>query len=102
MLFNIRVIMSVALFSLGLLALWSGIWTIVARDYRQTLRTLAAQSSRIHNRGLTEIGIVPIIDASARLIEAINSLIRTAMGVGAFLCLVGLALSGLAYFVLVQ
>jgi hypothetical protein len=89
---SIREGMAVAMFALGMLACVAGMWTILAREYQQTLRGISAQSNRLHTRALTETGVVPVIDASARLVEAINQLIRTAMGVGAFLCLIGLAL----------
>ena len=94
-------IMAVALFILGLLALAAGIWTILAREYQQALRGISAQSNRLHARSLTEVGVVPVLDASSRLIEAVNALIRTAMGVGAFLCLIGLALCVIAWWMFV-
>ncbi len=93
-------LMAVALFGLGSAALVAGIWTILAREYQQALKGISAQSNRLHARSLTEIGVVPIMDASTRLIEAVNALIRTAMGVGAFLCLIGLALCLIAYWML--
>jgi hypothetical protein len=85
-------IMAVAVFALGLVALAAGLWTILAREYQQTLKGISAQSNRLHARSLTEVGVVPVLDASTRLIVAVNALVRTAMGVGAFLCLIGLAL----------
>jgi hypothetical protein len=95
-------IMAVALFAVGLLALAAGIWTILAREYQQALKGISAQSNRLHARALTEVGVVPVLDASTRLIEAVNALIRTAMGVGAFLCLIGLALCVLAWWMLIS
>jgi hypothetical protein len=96
----IQQIMAISLFSLGVLACLAGIWTVLAREYQQALKGLSAQSSRLHARALTEVGVVPAIDAAARLVEAVNQLVRTAMGVGAFLCLIGLALCVLAYIIL--
>jgi len=97
----LREIMAVALFGLGLVALGAGLWTILAREYQQTLKGISAQSGRLHARSLTEVGVVPIMDASSRLVEAVTALIRTAMGVGAFLCLIGLALCLIAYWMLI-
>jgi hypothetical protein len=85
-------LMAVVLFALGVAALAAGLWTILAREYQQALKGISAQSSRLNARSLSEIGVVPLIDASGRLIGAVNALIRTAMGVGAFLCLIGLTL----------
>ncbi len=96
----IKEIMAVSLFATGLLACFAGIWTILAREYQNTLKGLSAQSSRLHARALTEVGVVPVIDAAARLVEAVNGLVRTAMGVGVFLCLIGLVLCIVGYAML--
>jgi hypothetical protein len=97
---TVNELMGLAVFGLGLAALAAGIWTILAREYQQALKGISAQSSRLNARSLTEIGVVPVIDASSRLIGAVNALIRTAMGVGAFLCLLGLALVTLGFWML--
>ena len=48
---------------------------------------------------LLNLTVAPIaLDASARLVDATNKLIRTAMGVGAFLCLIGLAMCLIAFW----
>jgi hypothetical protein len=93
--------MALALFCLGLLACAAGLWTILAREYQQALRGLAGQSDKLRARSLTEIGVAPVLDASARLLDATTALIRTAMGVGAFLCLLGLALCLVGYWMFV-
>lgn len=97
---RIRGGMALALFALGVLSCSAGLWTILSREYQRTLKGIAAQSNRLHARSLTEVGVVPILDASARLVEATNQMIRTAMGVGAFLCLVGLAMTLVAFWML--
>jgi len=95
---QIRGAMGLALFTLGVVACGAGLWTMLAREYQQTLRGLAGHSGKLHARSLTEIGVAPVLDASARLVDATTALIRTAMGVGAFLCLVGLALCLVGYW----
>jgi hypothetical protein len=95
---TVREVMAIAMFAIGIVACLAGIWTILAREYQQTLKGISSQSSRLHARSLTEVGVVPILDASSRLVEAVNQLIRTAMGVGAFLCLLGLALCLVAFW----
>lgn len=97
---TLSAVMSVALFTLGVIALSAGIWTILAREYQQALKGISAQSNRLNARSLTEIGVVPVMDASTRLIAAVNALIRTAMGVGAFLCLIGTALCLISWWML--
>lgn len=97
---NARSALALAMFALGLAACGAGVWTILAREYQRTIKGLVGQSNRLHARSLTEVGVVPIPDASARLVEATNQMIRTAMGVGAFLCLIGLAMCMLAFWML--
>jgi len=95
---TMRDYMAVAMFALGFVACVSGLWTMLGREYQQTLRSISAQSHRLHARALTEVGVVPVIDAASRLVDAVNQLVRTAMGVGAFLCLVGVALCVIAFW----
>jgi hypothetical protein len=104
MLFNgaltIRDLMAVAVFALGFAACAGGLWTILCREYQATMKSIAAQSDRLHARALTEVGMLPVIDSATRLVEAVNQLVRTAMGVGAFLCLMGVALCVIAFWML--
>jgi hypothetical protein len=94
----IRAAMAITLFAMGLMSCAAGLWTMLAREYQQTLKGISAQSNRLHARAMAEIGAVPLIDASARLVESVNQLIRTAMGVGAFLCIIGTMLCVLAFW----
>ncbi|MBK6769780.1 MAG: hypothetical protein IT332_07115 [Ardenticatenales bacterium] len=95
---NIRSAMALSVFGLGILSIVAGVWTILAREYQQTMRGIAAQSNRLHARSLAEVGVVPVLDASARLVESTTQLIKTAMGIGAFLCLIGLAMCLISFW----
>jgi dihydrodipicolinate synthase/N-acetylneuraminate lyase len=97
---SIREGMALAVFSVGIVACVSGIGTMLSREYQQAIKALAAQSKSLHARALQEMGVVPVIDSSARLVQAVNQLIRTAVGVGAFLCLLGLALCLIGYWMI--
>jgi len=85
--------MGIALFILGIVCLVSGLRLIFAREYRDGMRELVAQSTKINRRSITEHSIAPVIDATSRLIDSVATLVRTAFGMGAFLCLLGLALT---------
>ena len=74
---------------------WSA---ILAREYQETMRGIAAQSNRLQARSMAEVGVIPVLDASARLVEATTEMIKTAMGIGAFLCLIGLAMCLIAFW----
>lgn len=95
----LRTAMALAVFVLGIVALGSGLWTILAREYQQAMKGVASQSSRLNAKALTDLGLGPILDASANLVGAVTTLVRTAMGVGAFLCLIGLVLCLVAIWV---
>ena len=94
----IRSAMALALFALGLLSCSAGLWTLLSREYQQTIKGITARSNRLQARAMSEVGAVPLIDASARLVESVNQLVRTAMGVGAFLCIIGILLCLLAFW----
>ena len=100
MLISIQEGMAFAVFAVGIFACIAGIGTILSREYQQVMKNISAQSDRLHARALQEMGVVPIIDSSARLVEAVNRLVRTAIGVGVFLCLVGVALCLIGYWML--
>lgn len=91
--------MALTLFVMGLVACTAGLWTLIAQGTDRTLRGISEQSHRLHARALGEVTVSPMIDASARLVEAINQLVRTTMGIGAFLCLVGIALCLIAFWI---
>ena len=92
--------MALVLFGLGIAALLGGLWTILSREYQTTLRSLAAQSALLSNRVSADTTLTPILDSVSRLVEAVSQLIRTAVGVGVFLCLVGLSMCFLAFWII--
>lgn len=97
---TLQVAMSVCLFLLGLCSCIAGLWTILSKEYQQALKSISAQSAKISSKAITDAGVAPLIEASSRLIEAINQLIRTAVGVGVFLCLAGGMLCLVAFWML--
>lgn len=99
---NLQIGMAVTLFAVGLISFLSGLWIILAREYQETLRTLSTQSSKLGGRAITDEGVAPIIDSASRLIEAVSQLIRTAVGVGAFLCLLGVVVAVVAYWMVAR
>ena len=90
--YEIQIIMSVSLFVMGVLSSLSGLWIILAKEYHQTMKELSTQSVRISGRAVTQDSVAPLIDSASRMVEAINALIRTAAGVGAFLTVGGVVI----------
>lgn len=90
--------MALIVFSLGIVSIALGLFMILSKEYQDALRTLSSHSTRLSGRAITEEGLAPILDGMARLLDAITRLIATAVGVGAFLCLMGIALAYLGFW----
>jgi hypothetical protein len=86
----------------GFVACVQGLRTMLAHDYQQTMRKLSIQSAQIGQKGLADVALAPMIDAAARLIDSVNQLVRTAVGVGVFLCLTGIGMMTAAYFMVAR
>ncbi len=98
--YEIQVAMSVCLFVIGVLSSLSGLWIILAKEYHQTMKQLSTQSVRISGRAVTQDSVAPLIDSASRLVDAVNQLIRTAAGVGAFLCIAGVVICVAAFWMI--
>ncbi|MGQ9553303.1 MAG: hypothetical protein ACUVWR_04215 [Anaerolineae bacterium] len=96
----LRLIIAAVLFILGLTCFIAGLRLIFAKEYRDGMKELVAQSTRVGRRGVTEHSVAPVIDATSRLIDSVAKLVRTAFGMGAFLCLLGTALCLLALWII--
>jgi len=95
---TIALVLAALLGLTGFYACIHGLRTMLAQDYQQTLRKLSLQSTQISQKGLADAAVAPMIEAAARLIDAVNELVRTAVGVGVFLCLTGIGMMVAAYF----
>jgi hypothetical protein len=89
---TVKLIMAGVVFVLGLVCIISGLRVILANQLRASMQELIVQSARVSRRGVTEHSVAPILEATSRLIEAVSQLVRTAFGMGAFLCLLGMGL----------
>jgi hypothetical protein len=97
MITTLQVLMAVILFLLGLSSCVAGLWTILSKQYQQALKRISAQSAKVSSKALTDAGLAPLIQSMSSLVEAINQLIRTSVGVGVFLCLAGVVLCIVAF-----
>jgi hypothetical protein len=86
---DIKVIMAIVMFALGFISFFTGIWTALSKDYQDALNKISTQVSKINAQSLADVAAAPIIDSTSRLLEAISGLIRTRVGVGAFLSICG-------------
>ncbi|HEC33341.1 MAG TPA: hypothetical protein ENI37_01330 [Chloroflexi bacterium] len=100
MIIYLRIGMSVCLFLLGICSCLAGISMMLSRQHRQMLRNLSAESARVSRKAVADAGLAPLVEAFSGLIQAVNQLVRTSAGVGAFLCLSGGILCWLAFLML--
>lgn len=89
---TLKLIMAAIVFLLGIICFIAGLRMILASELRASIRELVTQSARVSRRGVTEHSVAPILEATSRLVEAVSQLVRTAFGMGAFLCLIGMVL----------
>ena len=97
---QLQVVIAAGLSLLGFAAIVAGLRTMLAADYQQSLKRLSVQSAQIGQKAVSDVAIAPVLEAAAELITAVNQLVRTAVGVGIFLCLGGVLLEVAAYYML--
>lgn len=95
---TVQLVMSALLFVVGIVMIGSGLFIILAKEYQETMRTLSAQAPKLAGKAATEGAVLAALDGTTRLLDAVTKLIQTAVGVGAFLCLLGLVICGTAFY----
>ena len=87
-----------SLFLLGLLMMAAGIWMLVKRVMGNELKQITQQTTRLAQKGITE-DVAGLVGNAGQLVEALNSLVKTASGVGIFLNLAGFLLILASYYI---
>ncbi|HEX6291455.1 MAG TPA: hypothetical protein VFZ66_19885 [Herpetosiphonaceae bacterium] len=95
---TVQLIMAGVLFLIGVIMIGSGLFIILAREYQETMRLLSAQAPKLTGKAATEGTVLAALDGTTRLLDAVTRLIQTAVGVGAFLCILGLLICGTAFY----
>lgn len=95
---TVEVVMAAILFLMGITMIIAGLMIILAREYQDTMKLLSAQTPKLAGKAITDQTVQAAIDGTTRLLDAVKGLIQTAVGVGAFLCLFGVAVCGLAFW----
>jgi CBS domain containing-hemolysin-like protein len=97
---TIQITMAVILFLAGLAMIFSGLLIIMTREYQDALRSLSSQSMRLSGKAITDIGVQPALDGIAQLLNSVTRLVQTAIGTGAFLCLLGAVICTASFWLL--
>lgn len=93
--------MASALLLCGVLVITVGVITLVSRLMGKELRTIADQTTKLAQKGITE-DVSGLVGNARTLIEVLNQMVKTTSGIGAFLVLIGFVLLGAAYALVLQ
>jgi hypothetical protein len=93
-------ILASSLTILGVISIGAGIILLVTRVTGKAIHSIATQTARLAQKGLTE-EIAGLVGNASSLMDAINQLVRTSAGIGVFLILFGFIML-VAAFVMVK
>jgi hypothetical protein len=86
---------------MGSVCVLLGIFVLISRGYSREVKSLAAQTARLGQKGIAQ-DVTGLVNSASQLVAAINGLIRTASGVGVFLIAFGMVMIVAAYWVVLQ
>lgn len=99
--FDLKLLMVIGLFVLGVITLIIGILVLVTRSAGKEVRTLATQTARLAKKGIAE-DVAGLVGNASNLLRATNELVRTSAGIGVFLAILGFALIGVATWLVLE
>lgn len=99
--FDLKLLMVIGLFLLGVITLITGILVLVTRSAGKEVRTLATQTARLAKKGIAE-DVAGLVGNASNLLRATNELVRTSAGIGVFLAILGFSLIGVATWLVLE
>jgi hypothetical protein len=101
---SLTLFMAAILFLLGLGACVSGIAILIGRAGGREARALAAQTTRLAQKGLAvdSSQLAGLVGNANALLGTINEMARTAAGIGIFLSLLGLFIVAITFWLVYQ
>jgi hypothetical protein len=85
---DIVFILAASLTILGVISICAGIILLITRASGKAVQTIATQTARLAQKGMTE-EISGLVGNASSLMDALNNLVRTSAGVGIFLVIFG-------------
>ena len=98
---DIQIIIAAAIFLLGFVCVVFGAIVLITRGYSREVRTLAAHTARLGQKGMAQ-EVTGLVTSASELVASLNQLVKTANGVGVFLILLGIAMMGSGYWIILQ
>ncbi len=99
--FNLAVFVIGMLFLLGMITFLAGIFILAFRASSSDVKTIAAQTARLVQKGLAE-EVAGLVGNASNLVDAMNQLVRTTRGIGIFLAVIGMLMMGVACWLAIQ
>lgn len=88
--------MAALMMLMGVITFGIGVYIIVAKVVAGDVRSLATQTAKLAQKGITD-DVSGLVGNASTLIDSLNGLTKTSAGLGMFLIFVGLALFVAAY-----
>ncbi len=98
---DIQIIIAAAIFLLGVMCVVFGAIVLITRGYSREVRTLAAHTARLGQKGMAQ-EVTGLVTSASELVASLNQLVKTANGVGVFLILLGMTMMGSGYWIILQ
>ena len=93
--------MACALLLCGVVILGIGVYTLIGKIMGKELRTIADQTAKIAQKGITD-EISGLVGNARSLIEVLNDMVKTTAGIGILLVVLGFLLMAAAYVLVLQ
>jgi hypothetical protein len=94
---EIRLMAAMSLMVLGIASILCGLFLLVGQAAGKAVQTIAAQTTRLAQKGVAE-EIAGLVGNARALVDALNQLAKTSAGIGIFLFIFGIAMLLGAFF----
>ncbi len=98
---DIQIIIAAVIFFLGFMCVVFGAIVLITRGYSREVRTLAAHTARLGQKGMAQ-EVTGLVTSASELVASLNQLVKTANGVGVFLIILGISMMGSGYWIILQ
>lgn len=98
---DILLLMAGSLFFLGFGTFVLGVFILITKALGRQVKTITQEATNLTQKGITD-DIAGLVGNASILLSEMNSLVKTAAGIGIFLILTGLLLLAASYWLVLQ
>lgn len=96
--FEFQLTLATVLFALGIIVMIISIFILTRQAIGRNIQTIAAQTTKLAEKGITE-NIAGLVGNASALINALHDLSKSNTGIGVFMVFLGITLLSTAYFI---